>query len=134
MKIEINNGVVTNDGAELGIIQDGTCHLTQKVAPVIKGKIREVSGNAELKFLVGEAPDNDDGTAGSDGPVGQNGHGPGPQGAPGYLPDAPPPAAPPPAAAVESNPHDPKPERDLIRGDKCPKLIAWKQRQQKGGK
>ncbi len=110
MKIEIKDGVVTNDGAELGIIQDGICHLTQKCAPIVKGEIRKAAGNAELKFIVGEAPDTDE------------------------IPDALPPSEPPPAPVVENNPADPKPARDPILGAKCPKLLAWQARNQKGGK
>ena len=116
MKIEINNGVVTNDGAELGIIQDGTCHLTMQCAPIIKGEIRKVAGNLELKFLVGEAPDTEDVTTIPDGNEGT----------------APIPA-PPTVSTVSSPPDDPKPARDPLKGDKCPNLIAWKARQ-KGGK
>jgi len=118
MKIEINNGVVTNDGEELGIIQDGTCHLTMQCAPIIKGEIRKVAGNLELKFLVGEAPDTEDATSATASIEGSNGPGPGPQGAP---------------PPVASTPADPMPARDPLKGDKCPNLIAWKARQ-KGGK
>ena len=106
MKIEITEGVVTNEGAELGIIQDGICHLTLPCAGPIKGEIRKVASNPDLKFLVGEAPD----TEGDE-------------------------AVQTPAAPVASNPADPMPPRDLINGDKCPHLIAWKARQpKKGGK
>lgn len=61
MKIEINNSVVTNDGDEIGIIQDSTCHLTVKVGPTVKGAIRKESGITDLQFIVGDSPDEGDG-------------------------------------------------------------------------
>jgi hypothetical protein len=128
MKIEIKDGVVTNDGAELGAIKDGTCHLTMQCAPVIKGEIRKVTGMPELKFLVGEAPDAEDeegkdGVEGNVDLIGAAARGLGGE------------SASPPLPPVESNPSDPKPARDMIRGDKCPLLIAWTARQsKKGGK
>ena len=128
MKIEINNGVVTNDGAELGTIQDGTCYLLKNCAPNVKGEIRKAAGNADLKFIVGAAPikDGDKGKR-PDGIAGAQGPGPHPNGDTA----TPPPSVVPP---VENNPSDPMPPRNLILGSKCPNLIAWKARQQKGGK
>lgn len=59
MYIEINNGVVTKDGDEIGTIQDGTCHLLAKVGPTVKGAIKKASGIDGLAFVVGEAPEDD---------------------------------------------------------------------------
>jgi len=55
MNIQIKEGVVTNDGDEIGIIQDSTCHLTVKVGPTVKGAIRKESGIVDLQFIVGDA-------------------------------------------------------------------------------
>ncbi len=60
MNIEINNGVVTKDGEEIGMIQDGTCHLLAKVGPTVKGAIKKASGIEKLAFVVGEAEDEGD--------------------------------------------------------------------------
>lgn len=57
MNIEIKDGVVTNDGAEIGIIQDSTCHLTAKIGPTVKGAIRKESGIVDLQFIIGDAPE-----------------------------------------------------------------------------
>lgn len=57
MNIEIKDNVVTNDGDEIGIIQDATCRLLKAAAPTVKGAIRKASGNPELQFIVGDAPD-----------------------------------------------------------------------------
>lgn len=59
MNIEINNGVVTKDGEEIGMIQDETCHLLAKVGPTVKGAIKKASGIDGLAFVVGEAPEDD---------------------------------------------------------------------------
>lgn len=56
MNIEIKNGVVTKDGDEIGVIQDSTCYLTEKVGPTVKGAIKKTAG-VELSFVVGNAPD-----------------------------------------------------------------------------
>lgn len=56
MHIEINNGVVTKDGDEIGVIQDSTCYLTAQVGPTVKGAIKKTAG-VELSFVVGNAPD-----------------------------------------------------------------------------
>lgn len=56
MHIEINNGVVTKDGDEIGVIQDSTCYLTAQVGPTVKGAIKKAAG-VELSFVVGNAPD-----------------------------------------------------------------------------
>jgi len=56
MNIEINNGVVTKDGDEIGVIQDSTCYLTAQVGPTVKGAIKKTAG-VELSFVVGNAPD-----------------------------------------------------------------------------
>jgi hypothetical protein len=60
MNIEINNGIVTKDGEEIGMIQDGTCHLLAKVGPTVKGAIKKASGIDGLAFVVGEAEDEGD--------------------------------------------------------------------------
>jgi hypothetical protein len=57
MNIEINNRVVTKNGEEIGMIQDGTCHLLAKVGPTVKGAIKKASGIETLAFVVGEAED-----------------------------------------------------------------------------
>lgn len=56
MNIEIKNGVVTKDGDEIGVIQDSTCYLTEKVGPTVKGAIKKAAG-VDLSFVVGNAPD-----------------------------------------------------------------------------
>ena len=58
MNIEINNGVVSKDGEEIGTIQDGTCHLLAKVGPTVKGAIKKTAG-VELAFVVGKAPEDE---------------------------------------------------------------------------
>jgi hypothetical protein len=60
MNIEIKNGVVTKDGDEIGVIQDSTCYLKDKIGPVVKGTIRKESGLPELTFVVGNAPNEND--------------------------------------------------------------------------
>jgi len=57
MNIHIKNGVVTNDGDEIGSIQDSTCHLIAKVGPTVKGAIRKESGIVDLQFIVGDNGD-----------------------------------------------------------------------------
>lgn len=57
MKIEIEGGVVTNDGAAIGAIYDSTCHLKEKVGPTVKGAIRKESGIVDLVFITGTAKD-----------------------------------------------------------------------------
>lgn len=153
MNIEITDGVVTRDGEVLGTIKDGTCYLKKEVAPSVKGTINS-ENDAKLKYVVGEPPaDGPSGPTGNVGPVGTPGE-PGPDdsankgpagatgsdgipgptdsppGEPGPASATPPPVAP---APVASN-ADPMPPRDPVLGSKCPKLIAWKARQQKGGK
>lgn len=66
MHIEINNGVVTKDGDEIGVIQDSTCYLTEKVGPTVKGAIKKAAG-VELSFVVGNAPEITDEEEDSDG-------------------------------------------------------------------
>jgi len=60
MKIEINEGFVTNDGAVIGTIDANVCHLKNKVGPTVKGAIRKESGIVDLQFIVvGEAPEDE---------------------------------------------------------------------------
>lgn len=59
MRIEIKDGVVTNDGAVIGTIEDGTCFLKKKVGPTVKGAIKKEAAMSELAFVVGETPDED---------------------------------------------------------------------------
>lgn len=66
MNIEIKNGVVTKDGDEIGVIQDSTCYLTDKVGPTVKGAIKKTAG-VELSFVVGNAPEITDEEEDSDG-------------------------------------------------------------------
>jgi len=66
MNIEINNGVVTKDGDEIGVIQDSTCYLTAQVGPTVKGAIKKTAG-VELSFVVGDAPETTDEEEDSDG-------------------------------------------------------------------
>lgn len=66
MHIESNNGVVTKDGDEIGVIQDSTCYLTEKVGPTVKGAIKKAAG-VELSFVVGNAPEITDEEEDSDG-------------------------------------------------------------------
>ena len=66
MHIEINNGVVTKDGDEIGVIQDSTCYLTAQVGPTVKGAIKKAAG-VELSFVVGNAPETTDEAEDSDG-------------------------------------------------------------------
>jgi hypothetical protein len=56
MKIEINEGFVTNDGAVIGTIDGNVCHLKNKVGPTVKGAIRKESGIVDLQFIAGDAP------------------------------------------------------------------------------
>jgi hypothetical protein len=53
MKIEIKNGIVLNDGDEIGQIRGNVCHLIQTIGPVIKGSIKKVSG-IDLSFTLDE--------------------------------------------------------------------------------
>lgn len=57
MQIEIEEGIVTNDGAEIGAIHDGTCFLKKAVGPTVKGAIKKTAGLDALAFVVGGAPD-----------------------------------------------------------------------------
>lgn len=58
MKIEIKEGgVVTNDGAAIGVIYDSICHLKEKVGPTVKGAIRKESGIVDLVFVTGTPED-----------------------------------------------------------------------------
>lgn len=57
MHIEIKEGIVTNDGAEIGAIHDGTCFLKKAVGPTVKGAIKKTAGLDALAFVVGGAPD-----------------------------------------------------------------------------
>ena len=50
MKIEINAGVVTNDGQEIGRIEGSVCTLTAKVGPPVKSAIRKAGGE-DLTFV-----------------------------------------------------------------------------------
>lgn len=59
MNIEINNGVVTKDGEEIGTILGDTCHLKDKVGPTVKGAIKKASGIDGLTFVVGEASEDE---------------------------------------------------------------------------
>jgi len=60
MKIEINEGFVTNDGAVIGTIDGNVCHLKNKVGPTVKGAIRKESGIVDLQFIAGDAPEKED--------------------------------------------------------------------------
>jgi hypothetical protein len=61
MKIEINEGTVTNDGAVIGTIDGNVCHLKNKVGPTVKGAIRKESGIVDLQFIAGgDAPEKED--------------------------------------------------------------------------
>lgn len=111
MNITIKNTIVSNDGTEIGKIDGETCTLLQPVGPAIKAGISKAHGN-KLKYVVIE---------GVDGPIGS-------QGVPGHdEPDER--SEPTRAHTIEEG----KPERDPVRGDKCPQLIKWKAAR-KGGK
>lgn len=56
MQIEIKEGIVTNDGAEIGAIHGSTCYLKKAVGPTVKGAIKKTAGLDALAFVVGEAP------------------------------------------------------------------------------
>jgi hypothetical protein len=60
MKIEINEGTVTNDGAVIGTIDGNVCHLKNKVGPTVKGAIRKESGIVDLQFIASDAPEQED--------------------------------------------------------------------------
>lgn len=124
MNITIKNKIVSNDGIELGKIEGDTCSLLQPVGPAIKAGISKAHGS-KLKFALVEAPS---GLEGKDGPVGSDGipGNPGPSVEDGALTDE---FASPSLASLAG-----KPERNPLLGDKCPKLIAWKSAQKKGGK
>jgi hypothetical protein len=66
MKIEIKNGVVTKDGEEIGKIDGDTCTLAAVVGPTVKGAIRRESGLPELQFIIGSAPDGEEGDEGKE--------------------------------------------------------------------
>lgn len=113
MKIEINNAVVTNDGEEIGRIQDGICYSPLAIAPVVKGQINEAHGE-KLKFEVGQPPEL--GPIGEAGPVGIEGQtGPSDH----VIPINPP-----------QVPQEPSPfpaDFDPYAGSKCSKFKAWKE-------
>lgn len=56
MQIEIKEGIVTNDGAEIGAIQDGICYLKKAIGPTVKGAIKKAAGLDVLAFVVGDSP------------------------------------------------------------------------------
>lgn len=45
MKIEIIEGIVTNDGVQIGTITDGVCRLSVKATSVLKGQINAAHGS-----------------------------------------------------------------------------------------
>ena len=53
MNIEINNGVVTKDGDEIGKLDGDTCYLLEKIGPTVKGAIKQESGLERVYFVVG---------------------------------------------------------------------------------
>jgi hypothetical protein len=53
MNIQIKDGVVTNDGDEIGKIEGDTCFLPAKVGPTVKGAIKKAAGNPALTFVAG---------------------------------------------------------------------------------
>jgi hypothetical protein len=115
MIVTITNSIVSKDGEEIGKIEGNVCSLLKAVGPTVKSAASAAHGS-KLSFVVLDAEDGageDEGAEGESGPVGT----PGDAGPPGPV----------------SAPTYPKPERDPINGDKCPRLIAWKAAQ-KGGK
>lgn len=56
MQIEIEEGIVTNDGVEIGAIHGSTCYLKKAVGPTVKGAIKKTAGLDALAFVVGDAP------------------------------------------------------------------------------
>lgn len=120
MKIEIIEGTVKNDGETIGTIKDGVCITDLELSPPVKGAINKEHGS-KLTFVI--QPPEQQGATGPEGdPPGMVG-----QGASDTTGE---PAAP---QAPVIIPAIPKPERDPILGNKCPKFIAW-QAAQKGGK
>ena len=57
MQIEIEEGIVTNDGVEIGAIHGSTCYLKKAVGPTVKGAIKKTAGLDALAFVAGGAPD-----------------------------------------------------------------------------
>lgn len=72
MKIEIKEGTVLNDGAEIAIIEGTQCLSETKLSGPVKGAIRKASENPTLAFAIigndGDTPDTED-AAPPDGPV-----------------------------------------------------------------
>lgn len=60
MKIEIDQGRVLKDGDEIGVIQENTCLLVEKVGPTVKGAIKKAAGLVALTFVVSDAPGDED--------------------------------------------------------------------------
>ena len=56
MKIEIKNGVVLNDGEEIGFIEESVCTLRKPVGPTVKGAIKRESVITDLSFAVSKTP------------------------------------------------------------------------------
>lgn len=56
MKIEIINGVVLNDGEEIGFIEESVCTLRKPVGPTVKGAIKRESVITDLSFAVSKTP------------------------------------------------------------------------------
>lgn len=118
MKIEIKENVVTNDGEEIGRIQDGICYSPLAIAPVVKGQINEAHGE-KLKFEVGQPPEL--GPIGEDGPVGNEGQTrPSDPGLSNHV------------IPINSpqGPQEPSPfpaDFDPYAGSKCSKFKAWKE-------
>lgn len=108
MIVKITNNILSKDGEDIGKIENNVCSLLKAVGPTVKSAASAAHGS-KLTFVVldAEGAGDDEGEEGESGPVGI----PGDAGPPGPV----------------STPAYPKPERDPINGDKCPKLIAWKE-------
>lgn len=63
MKIKIINGVVLNDGEEIGFIEESVCTLRKPVGPTVKGAIKKAAGLSALTFVVSDAPDEEEADA-----------------------------------------------------------------------
>jgi hypothetical protein len=126
MKIEIINGIVTNEGAEIGRIEGAKCTLLKNPGPAVFKAINEAHGS-KLKFDI--LPENTRGAPSA----GQSAHDAekAARGAPitnGAGEGA---STAGESQAAEPKAPDPEPKCDPMKGRKDPSWIAWKQRQGK---
>jgi hypothetical protein len=110
--IEIIDSQIIRDGVNIGSIVDGTAYVTEKQAPRIVGQIRAAAGNADLVFVLGEAP-----TVKESLPVAE----PEEIGVTVEVPDI----ETQPEPIIERKAKTPEPARNPALGDKDPAWQAW---------